>query len=157
DWSVHKDTITYRLLVFLQPPPGHSFCLETDSTKQLPARPSIIRVVQECTCSREQRLGLNVCFLHNTNDQLRDQSLHLLHTLCTDSYLDVEKTACWVQMLVRSAWQYLPQSCSCQLTMLPSSRSCKFLMTSTSKMNICTEMKFAVQHGSSGAYLNLES
>ena len=156
-WSVHGNNIAYRLLVFLRPPPGHSFRLELDTTGQLPARHSSIHVLLECVCSREQLLGDISCFLHHPDDRLpRDQSSCLLRALCTRSYLDVEKIACWVQLLVRSAWLLLPQSHHCQLMVLPSSQSCKFQLRTTSRMNICTEMIFAVQQGSSGAYLSLE-
>ncbi|GAB0188155.1 inositol 1,4,5-trisphosphate receptor-interacting protein-like 1 [Grus japonensis] len=156
-WSVHENSIAYRLLVFLRPPPGHSFRLELDTTGQLPARHSSIHVLLECVCSRERLLGDILCFLHHPDDRLpRDQSSCLLHALCTQSYLDVEKIACWVQLLVRSAWLLLPQSHHCQLMVLPSSQSCKFQLRTTSRMNICTEMIFAVQQGSSGAYLSLE-
>ncbi|XP_074947949.1 inositol 1,4,5-trisphosphate receptor-interacting protein-like 1 [Phalacrocorax aristotelis] len=156
-WRVHENSITYCLLVVLQPPPGHSFSQELGTTAQLPARHSSIHVVLDCTCSREQLLGDILCFLHHPDDKLpREESSCLLRTLCTCSYLDVEKIACWVQVLVRSAWRLLPQSHHCQLTVLPSSRSCRFQLTSTSEMNICTEMIFAVQQGSSGAYLSLE-
>ncbi|NXW06801.1 IPIL1 protein, partial [Fregetta grallaria] len=156
-WRVHENRIAYCLLVFLRPPPGHSFSLELDTTGQLPAGRSRIRVVLECMCSREQLLGDILCSLHHPEDKLlRDQSSSLLRTLCTGSYLDVEKTSGWVQQLVRSAWLLLPQSHHCQLTVLPSTQTCRFRLTSTSKMNICTEMIFAVQRGSSDAYLSLE-
>ena len=156
-WSVRENSIAYSLLVLLRPPPGHSFSLELDTTGQLPARRSSIQVVLECTCSREQLLGESWCFLHHPDDKLpRDQSSYLLRTLCTCSCLDVAKIACWVQLLVRSAWLLLPQSQHCQLTVLPSSQSCRFQLTSTSNVNNCTEMIFAVQQGSSGAYPSLE-
>ncbi|KAK4818299.1 hypothetical protein QYF61_010761 [Mycteria americana] len=156
-WSVGENSIAYSLLVLLRPPPGHSFSLELDTTGQLPARHSSIQVVLECTCSREQLLGESWCFLHHPDDKLpRDQSSCLLRTLCTCSYLDMEKVASWVQLLVRSAWLLLPQSQHCQLTVLPSSQSCRFQLTSTSNVNICTEMIFAVQQGSSGTYPSLE-
>ncbi|NXL46867.1 IPIL1 protein, partial [Podilymbus podiceps] len=145
-WSVQEKTITYRLLVFLRPPPGHAFSLEPDTAGQLPARPSSIQVLLECTCSRDRLLGDMLCFLHQPEDRLRrDGSSFLLRTLCTDSYLDVEKIACWVQVLVPSAWLLLPQSHHCRLTLLPSSQGCRFQLTSTSEMSICTEMTFAVQ------------
>ncbi|NXK11043.1 IPIL1 protein, partial [Herpetotheres cachinnans] len=143
-WSVHENSITYRLLVLLWPPPGHSFTLELDTTGQLPAKQPSIRVVLECLCSKKELLG-DACFLHHPNNKLpRDQSSCLLRTLCTQSCLDVEKIACWVRLLVRTAWLLLPQSHHCQLTLLPSSQSCRFQLTSASKMNICTEMIFAV-------------
>ncbi|NWH55668.1 IPIL1 protein, partial [Fregata magnificens] len=126
-WSVCENSIAYRLLVFLRPPPGHSFSLELDTMAQLPARHSSVHVVLECVCSREQLLGDVLCLLHHPDDNLpRDQSSYLLRTLCTRSYLDVEKIACWVQLLVRSAWLLLPQSLHSQLTVLPSSQSCRF-------------------------------
>ncbi|XP_009982445.1 PREDICTED: inositol 1,4,5-trisphosphate receptor-interacting protein-like 1 [Tauraco erythrolophus] len=146
-WSIHENSITYRLVVFLQPPRGHSFSLELDTMGQLPA--SHVRVVLECTCTRDQLLGDISCFLHQPSDKLpRDQSSYFLRTLCTGSYLDLEKITLWGQMLVRSAWMLLPQSHHCRLTVLPSSQSCKFKLTSSSKMNICTELIFAVQPGS---------
>ncbi|NXE82529.1 IPIL1 protein, partial [Cochlearius cochlearius] len=145
-WNVHENSIAYRLLVFLQPPPGHSFSLELDTTGQLPARLASVHVVLECTCSREQLSEDILCFLHHRDDKLpRDESSYLLRAVCTQSYLDVEKFACWVQLLVKSAWLLLPQSHHCQLTVLPSSQSCRFQLTSTSKLNVCTEMCFAVQ------------
>ncbi|XP_010575184.1 PREDICTED: inositol 1,4,5-trisphosphate receptor-interacting protein-like 1 [Haliaeetus leucocephalus] len=154
-WRVHENSIAYRLLVFLQPPPGHSFSLELGTTGQLPASRSGVSVALECLCSREQLLGDMLCFLHHQHDD-KLPSLYLLRTLCTRSRLDVEKIACWVQRLVTSAWLLLPQSYHCQLTVLPSSQSCRFQLTSTSKINICTEMIFAVQQSSSGPYLSLE-
>ncbi|NXT95125.1 IPIL1 protein, partial [Anhinga rufa] len=145
-WSVHENSITYHLLVFLQPPPRHCYSLELHTTGQLPERYSSIHVVLECICSREQLLGDPLCFLHHADDKLqRDQSSYFLRTLCTCSCLDMEKIACWFQALVRSAWLLLPQSCHCQLMVLPSSQSCRFQLTSASKINTFIEMTFAVQ------------
>ncbi|KAK2521437.1 Inositol 1 [Columba guinea] len=156
-WRVHKNNISYCLLVFLRPPPGHSFSLELDTMGQLPPRHSSIRVALDCVCSSEQLLADSLCFLHHLDDNLaRDQSSYLLHTLCTSSCLDVEKLASWVQELVKTAWLFLPQSHHCQLTVLPSHQSCRFQLTSTSQMTIYTEMTFAVQQGSSIIYLSLE-
>ncbi|XP_040438307.1 inositol 1,4,5-trisphosphate receptor-interacting protein-like 1 [Falco naumanni] len=144
-WSVHGNSITYRLPVFLWPPPGHSFTLEPDTAGQLPEEQPNIRVELECVCLRQQLLGDTLCFLHHPEDQLpRDQRSRLLHTLCTHSCLDVEKIVCWTQTLVKTAWLLLPESRHCQLTLLPSSQSCRFQLTTASKMDICTEMIFAV-------------
>ena len=145
-WSIQENSIAYHLLVFLQPPPGHSFSLELDTTGQLPAWHSGVRVLLECMCSRKPLLGDVLCFLHHPDDKLpRDQSSYLLRPLCTGTYLDVEKIASWVQHLVRSAWPLLPQSQHCQLTVLPSSHSCRFRLESPFKVNIHAEMIFAVQ------------
>ncbi|NWH66576.1 IPIL1 protein, partial [Geococcyx californianus] len=144
-WRVHEDSITYRLLVVLQPPPGHSFCLERDTTGQVAARPSSIRVLEECMCWKDKPLGRHLCSLHPVDDQQSGDSSSLLPTICSGSYLDAEKTACWVQQLVPAAWKYLPQSRSIQLKVLPSSRSCRFQLTTPSSMNIYMEMKLAVQ------------
>ncbi|XP_023803285.1 inositol 1,4,5-trisphosphate receptor-interacting protein-like 1 [Cyanistes caeruleus] len=151
-WSIQENSSTYCPLVILRPPLGHSFSPE--STEQPPARR--IRVVLECLCSGEQLLG-QMCFLHTSGGQLpRDQEWYLLDTLCTGSYLDAEKVTCWVQMLVASAWLRLPHSRHCQLTALPSHKSCIFQLSSTSGLCCSIEMALAVQQGSSGAYLTLE-
>ncbi|NXA21944.1 IPIL1 protein, partial [Ibidorhyncha struthersii] len=145
-WSVQENNITYCLCVFLQPPPGHSFSTELHTTAQLPARSSSIHVVLECTCSRDEVLGESSCFHHHPDDKLpKDESSFFLCTLCTHSYLDMEKVACWIQFLLRSAWLLLPESRHCQLTVLPSSQSCRFQLTSPSKMNMCIELIFAVE------------
>ncbi|NXN52339.1 IPIL1 protein, partial [Rynchops niger] len=73
-WSIQESSIDYQLLVFLRPPPGHSFHLEPDTTGQLPARPSNIRVVLECVCWKKQLLRGTLCFLHHHEDKLpKDQ------------------------------------------------------------------------------------
>ncbi|NXS85348.1 IPIL1 protein, partial [Erpornis zantholeuca] len=140
-WSVQENGITYRPLVILRPPPGHSFSV--DSTKRPPARR--VRVALECLCSGEQLLG-QMCFLHASGGQLpRDHDRYLLDTLCTGSYLDVEKVTKWVQTLVVLAWPFLPHSRHCQLTVLPSSRSCSFQLTGTCRGQITIDMVLAVQ------------
>ncbi|RMC01251.1 hypothetical protein DUI87_22200 [Hirundo rustica rustica] len=147
-----QESSTYRPLVILRPPPGHSFSLE--STKQPPARR--IRVALECLCSGEQLLG-QTCFLHPSGSSCPpDQDWYLLDTLCTGSCLDIEKVTCWVQRLVASAWLLLPHSHHCQLRALPSSKSCSFQLSSISGLHCTIEMAWAVQQGSSGAYLSLE-
>ncbi|NXA87270.1 IPIL1 protein, partial [Melanocharis versteri] len=139
--SVQENSSVYRPLVILRPPPGHSF--SPDSTEQPPA--GRIRVGLECLCSGEQLLG-QMCFLHASGGQLpRDQPWYLLDTLCTGSCLDAEKVSRWVQMLVATAWLLLPHSLHCQLTALPSGKSCSFQLTGTSGLQSSTEMVFAVQ------------
>ncbi|KAI1239694.1 hypothetical protein IHE44_0011118 [Lamprotornis superbus] len=151
-WSIQEDSSTYRLLVILRPPPGHSFTPE--STKQSPAKR--IRVALECLCSEEQLLG-QMCFLHASGGQLPwDQDWYLLDTLCTGSCLDPKKVTQWVQMLVASAWLLLPQSHHFQLSALPSSKSCSWQLSSTSGLHCSIELALAVQQGSSGAYMSLE-
>ncbi|NXX46289.1 IPIL1 protein, partial [Tricholaema leucomelas] len=153
-WNVQEKSITYFLDVCLWPPHGHTFSLEPDTTGQMPVRSVKVHVGLECVCSREKLLGDTVCFLHHSIDNLpRDQSSYLLCNLCTHSYLDLEKVSCWVQHLVSSAWLLLPQSYHWQLKVLPSSKSCVFKLTGISKMDICTELSFAVQPDSTGASL----
>ncbi|NXY88588.1 IPIL1 protein, partial [Alcedo cyanopectus] len=150
-WRVQENTIAYCLFVALHPPPGHSFSLERHTMQQLPASCPSIHVGLECICSREKLVGDTLCFLHHPDGSLtKDQSSYLLRTLCTRSYLDAEKVACWVQGLVHSAWMLLPQSHHWKLTLLPSSRSCRFQLTGMSKTNICTEIILAVRPSSSG-------
>ncbi|XP_005061853.1 PREDICTED: inositol 1,4,5-trisphosphate receptor-interacting protein-like 1 [Ficedula albicollis] len=149
-WSIQGSSSTFRPLVILRPSPGYSF--HTHSTGRPPA--GRIRVALECLCSGEQLLG-QTCFLHASGGQLpREQNL--LDTLCTGSCLDAKKVIRWVQMLVSSAWLLLPQSCYCQLTALPSSKSCSWQLSSTSGLHCRIEMDLAVQECSSGAHLSLE-
>ncbi|NXU98200.1 IPIL1 protein, partial [Cettia cetti] len=139
--SIQEKSSTYCPLVILRPPPGHSFSLE--SRGQLPARR--IRVALECLCSGERLLG-HKCFLHASGGQLpMDQDWYLLDTLCTGSCLDTEKVVRWVQMLVVSAWLLLPHSSHCQLTVLPSGKSCRFQLRGTSGLRCNIEMVLAVQ------------
>ncbi|NXX34818.1 IPIL1 protein, partial [Nicator chloris] len=148
-WSIFENRIFYQLLVFLRPPPGHSFILERDTVRQHPERCSDIRVVLECTCSMEHVLGYSLCFLHGRgNELLQNPRSLVLETLCTGFYLNVEQISVWVQNLLFSAWQRLPHWPRRRLTLLPCSRSCKFLVSSTSKEQSCTEMFFAVHEGS---------
>ncbi|NWV43929.1 IPIL1 protein, partial [Grantiella picta] len=141
DWSTQENSSTYRLLVILRPPPGHSFILDT--TKQPQA--GRIRVALECLCPEEQLLG-KICFLHPSAGQSPiEQDWYLLDTLCTGCFLDTKKVVCWVQMLVVSAWQLLPQSLHCQLTALPSEKCCRFQLSSPSGMQSTIEMALAVQ------------
>ncbi|NXK38232.1 IPIL1 protein, partial [Piprites chloris] len=140
-WHVSEDRIVYHLVVFLQPPPGYTFRLELYSGTHLPERCWDIRVVLECTCSRT---GDMFCFLHPSDN---NQSSPLLSTLCTGSSLDVEEIACWVQNLVRSAWERLPQWHDWHLRVLPSSHSCRLLLTGPSRVQLCVVLVFTVQQG----------
>lgn len=73
-----------------------------------------------------------LCFLHNPEKLRRKQMASLLHTLCTSSYLDVQKTATWFQELVTEAWAAMPQSSTIWLEMLPSTHFCKLRLTTAS-------------------------
>ncbi|NXO22129.1 IPIL1 protein, partial [Cisticola juncidis] len=145
-WSIFEDRILYQLLVFLQPPSRHSFRLELYSGTHLPERCSNIRVVQECTCWRST--GNVLCFVHPSNTNGAAQHSALLQNLCTGSYLDVEEVSCWVQNLVQTAWGHLPQWQQWQLTVLPSSRSCRLLLSGPSGLQLCAVLVFAVEQGS---------
>ncbi|XP_032541964.1 inositol 1,4,5-trisphosphate receptor-interacting protein-like 1 [Chiroxiphia lanceolata] len=149
-WNVFEDRIMYLLVVFLQPPAGYSFRLELYGGMHLPERCCNIRVVLECTCSET---GDMFCFLHPSDN---NQSSPLLSTLCTGSYLDVEEIACWMQNLVGSAWESLPQWHDWELRVLPSSHSCRLLLTGPSEVQLCVVLMFAVQQGSPGTFLVLQ-
>lgn len=156
-WSIFEHRIIYQLLVFLRPPPGHSFILEPDTVRQHPERCSDIRVVLECTCSMERVLGYSLCFVHRRGKKvLQDHKSLVLETLCTGFYLNVEQISSWAQNLLCSAWLRLPQWPRRRLTLLPCSRSCKFLVSSPSKEQSCTEMFFAVHEGRTGNFVVLE-
>ena len=62
----------------------------------------------ECTCVREQPLGDMLCFLHHTQEELREkQEPSLLNTFCTGSYLHVGKSMRWLQNQLKAAWKCL--------------------------------------------------
>ncbi|TRZ19120.1 hypothetical protein HGM15179_007959 [Zosterops borbonicus] len=155
-WSIFGNTIFYQLLVFLRPPPGHSFILERETLRRRPERCSDIRVVLQCTCFMENELGYSLCFLHRRGNVLQDHRSLVLETLCTGLYLNVEHISTWVQNLLFSAWLRLPQWPRRRLMLLPCSRSCKFLVSSSSKEQSCTEMLFAVHEGSTDSFIVLE-
>ncbi|KAL2305491.1 hypothetical protein Nmel_007478 [Mimus melanotis] len=156
-WSTLENRIFYQLLVFLRPPPGHSFVLERDTVRQHPERSSDIRVLLECTCSTECDMGYSFCFVHRQgNEMLQDHRSPVLETLCTGFFLNVEHISSWVQSLLFSAWLRLPQWPRRHLMMLPCSRSCKFLVSSPSKEQSYTEMFFAVHESSTDSFVVLE-
>ncbi|XP_049684291.1 inositol 1,4,5-trisphosphate receptor-interacting protein-like 1 [Accipiter gentilis] len=157
-WSPREDYIIYRLLVPLKPPRGHVFLLELGNRGETPARNSRVRVELECTCRMEQLAGEMLCFLHRPEEELRrNQDRSLLHTLCTGSYLDVQKTAHWFYQLVQAHWEVLPQSSTCILTMLPSSHSCKFQVTEHNNKTHIIEMMFGVQQGNSDIFVSSQN
>ncbi|NXR98882.1 IPIL1 protein, partial [Oxylabes madagascariensis] len=106
-----------------------------------------------CTCTRGQ-LGKEdmLCFLHHPEEELRwKQDPSLLHTLCTGSYLDVEKTVHWFCRFMRVAWMLLPQSRHWHLTFQPSSRSCIFQLSKGNE-SFTVETIFGVQRGDSDIF-----
>lgn len=150
-WSPRAEDAVYQVLVPLSPPPGHTFQLQAD-TAGMAQRTFCVRVELLCTCRKEQLGQDMLCFLHQPEEELRrkpDRSL--LHTLCTGSLLDVEKTAQWFCRFVRVAWLLLPQSCHWHLMLQPSSRSCKFQL-SKDKESFMVEMIFGVQQGNSDIF-----
>nr|XP_021134582.3 inositol 1,4,5-trisphosphate receptor-interacting protein-like 1 [Anas platyrhynchos] len=153
-WSPHEENIVYCLLIPMTAPRGHSFHIELGNEGDLLARNSSIRVELECTCEIKQASEDMLCFLHHSEKELEKQKPSLLDTLCTDSYLDAEKTAKWFQNFVKSAWVLTPQSQVYNVKVLPSTRSCKFQMTSATKRNITIEIIFGVQQGDSDIFLS---
>ncbi|XP_057259862.1 LOW QUALITY PROTEIN: inositol 1,4,5-trisphosphate receptor-interacting protein-like 1 [Pezoporus wallicus] len=156
-WSPQEDEPVYRLLVPLKPPPrGHTFCLEPGSV----ANESRIRVELECTCTAQQTVGRMRCFLHKPKEQLRKkQKPSLLHTLCTSSCLDAQKTARWFQDLLRENKAILGQLRSRYyiLTVLPSRRSCKVAIEHISGRTTLVEMIFVVQVGNSDIFMSSQA
>uniref|UniRef100_A0A8C3B6T2 Mab-21-like HhH/H2TH-like domain-containing protein n=1 Tax=Cairina moschata TaxID=8855 RepID=A0A8C3B6T2_CAIMO len=154
-WNPHEENVVYRLLIPMKAPRGHSFHLELGNEGDLLARNSSIRVELECTCGMNQAPEDMLCFFHHSEEELEKQEPSLLDTLCTGSYLDAEKTAKWFQNFVKTAWVLMPQSQVYNVKVLPSTRSCKFRMTSaTKKKNITIEIIFGVQQGNSDIFLS---
>ncbi|XP_065492739.1 inositol 1,4,5-trisphosphate receptor-interacting protein-like 1 [Caloenas nicobarica] len=152
-WSPHEEDIPYCLLVPLKPPHGHIFHLEPGP--MWPMRNFRIRVELVCTCEMEQPAGETRCFLHDPKEkQRRNEGPSILHDLCTDSYLDVQKTAERFQKMVRRFWKGLPMSATQRLTVLPSNRSCKFRVTQGWEKSLLIELMFGVQQGNSDIFLS---
>ncbi|XP_058711065.1 inositol 1,4,5-trisphosphate receptor-interacting protein-like 1 [Poecile atricapillus] len=153
-WSPREQDVVYRVLVPMTPPRGHSFHLELDTAGHAQVRNFRVRVQLECTCTREQQGDNMLCFLHHPKEELRrNQDPSLLDTLCTGSYLDVQKTARWFCQLVRAIWPALPQSHSWHLTLLPSRRSCQFKVTDGEE-SFRIEMLFGVRRGDSDIFVS---
>ncbi|XP_052639687.1 inositol 1,4,5-trisphosphate receptor-interacting protein-like 1 [Harpia harpyja] len=155
--SAHEEDLVYCLIVPLKPPPGHSFHLELGTEGEMLVRNSCMRVELECMCTREYRLGDMLCFLHHPEDELMSsQEASLLETLCTSSYLDVEKTAFWLQELMTAACVAVPQAATSKLTVLPSTRFCKLKLTNACKTPLSIELILAVQQGNSDTFVSME-
>ncbi|NWV27091.1 IPIL1 protein, partial [Origma solitaria] len=157
-WTGHEEDAVYRFLVPMTPPPGHSFHLELANAMWRPGRDFCVRVELECICTREQQGENMLCFLHHPEEELRrsNQDPSLLRTLCTDSYLDVEKTGRWFYQVVRAVWPALPQSHNWHLVPLPSTRSCQFKVTN-GRESLRIEMMFGVQRGDSDVFVTSQS
>ncbi|XP_016151630.1 PREDICTED: inositol 1,4,5-trisphosphate receptor-interacting protein-like 1 [Ficedula albicollis] len=151
-WSPRAEDLVYHVLVPLSAPPGHAFHLELDAAGVL-QRNCCVRVELLCTCTREQLGEDMLCFLHHSEEELRrKQDPSLLHTLCTGTYLDVEKTVRWFYRSVRAAWLLLPQSRHWCLMLQPSSRSCRFQL-SRDQESFLVEVIFGVQQGDSDIFV----
>ncbi|XP_056201964.1 inositol 1,4,5-trisphosphate receptor-interacting protein-like 1 [Falco biarmicus] len=154
DWIPHNTYAVYRLLVPLEPPQGHAFHMERGTTEGELLRNPMLRVELKCTCGQEQLLEGALCFIHHPKEELMEnQGASLLGTLCTGPYLDMEKTTRWFQILLKAAWQRLPKSEHCSLTVLPSRRSCKVRLMSGSKAALLTEMMFGLQQDDTDIFL----
>ncbi|NXN63743.1 IPIL1 protein, partial [Himantopus himantopus] len=156
-WSPCGRDAVYRLLVPLKPPRGHAFRLELGTAAEMMARDARVRVELVCSCTREQLLQNMPCVLHHPEEQelrRRNPAASLLGTLCTGSYLDVQKTAQWFQNLVSSAWEETPQAHRYSMKVLPSSRSCKLQLTNASGKSLFLDIVFGVQQGDSDIFLS---
>ncbi|XP_033370622.1 semaphorin-3D isoform X1 [Parus major] len=152
-WSPREWDGVYRVLIPLNPPPGHAFHPELNSAGQVAARTFSVRVELVCMCKREQLGKQLLCFVHHSQEELRrKRKRSLLETLCTGSYLDVEKTSRWFHQLVRSSWLHVPQSYSWHLVFQPCRRSCQFRL-SKGKKSVKVEMLFGVRQGDSDIFV----
>ncbi|NXG18890.1 IPIL1 protein, partial [Grallaria varia] len=153
-WSPREEDVVYRVLVPLEPPPTHTFHLELDHSGHIPGRNFHVRVALVCTCTRQQQGEEMPCFLHHPEQEQRsNEEPTFRSTLCTGSYLDVEKTARWFYQLVGASWKVVPQYHHWCLGMLPSRRSCKFKLTNV-RESLTVEMLFGVQQGNSDVFVS---
>ncbi|NXK23606.1 IPIL1 protein, partial [Arenaria interpres] len=156
-WSPCGHDTVYSLLVPLKPSRGHAFQPELGTVGDVPAKHRV-RVELVCTCMKDSRVEDMLCFIHQPRNVLkRNQDSSLLSKLCTGRYLNAQKTACWFQDLVSSAWEETPHSRHYSLRVLPSRRSCKLELTSASRRSLCVEMLFGVQLGNSDVFLSSQA
>ncbi|NXF40262.1 IPIL1 protein, partial [Nyctibius bracteatus] len=149
------EDLVYRLLVPLKAPPRHSFHLELDTEGEVLERNSRVRVKLECLCRRERLLGDMLCFLYHPEYELVRQEASLLQSLCIGSYLDVQKTAFWLQQLMKTACVAVPRWAKGQLTVLPSTRFCKLKVIHSRKRSLFIELILAVQQGNSDTFVTM--
>jgi len=100
---------------------------------------------------------ITLCFLHHSEDLLTStQEASLLQTLCIGPYLDVQKTAFWLQELMTAACTLVPHMDTYKLMVLPSTHYCKIKMTSIFEKSRSIELVLGVQHGDSDTFVCLE-
>ncbi|OXB64044.1 hypothetical protein ASZ78_001664 [Callipepla squamata] len=158
-WSLPEEDTVYRLLVPMQAPRGHIFLPEVGTKGKALARNSRIRVELLCMCKVRKLVGDMLCFQHNPEDKLhKNQQPSLLQTLCTGSYLDVQKTVTWFNIQVPTVWTVTRHAHVYDLKVLPSSRSCKLLLKNTSSgEKLLAELLFGVQQGHSDIFLSSQN
>ncbi|XP_064032449.1 inositol 1,4,5-trisphosphate receptor-interacting protein-like 1 [Pogoniulus pusillus] len=156
-WSPYEaDDVIYHLLVPLKPPPGHDFHLQWVNRGPRPARDALIRVEVQCSCGVPNM----PCFVHRNRKHLKrmKQVPSILDSLCTGSYLDVEKLAEWFQCLVKKAWVALPQARRYEMKVLPySQRSCLMKLKRASRTTSLIEILFGVQQEDSDIFLSSQN
>ncbi|XP_072195271.1 inositol 1,4,5-trisphosphate receptor-interacting protein-like 1 [Excalfactoria chinensis] len=152
-WYPAENIPVFCLLVPLMAPHGHVFHLDLGTTEELPAGNSRIRVDLECTCGREQQMGMR-CFLHTSKEELGNQSPSLLQELCTDSYLDAEKTAHWFQALIKDAWDRMRLPEECRLYVEETGRSCRLHVRDFHKQVFLVNILFGVQQDNTDIFLS---
>ncbi|XP_071586998.1 inositol 1,4,5-trisphosphate receptor-interacting protein-like 1 [Heliangelus exortis] len=156
-WSPSEVPTVESFLVLIEPPRGHSFCIKMSREEEMLVRKCQVLVELECTCQGKQLVEDMLCFLHHPEKELRlNQAPSLLDTLCAGNYLDIEDTVHWFQWLVAEAWVLLPESRHCQLTVLPSMRSCRLRVRTSSGRALLIEMILGVQHNTSDTFLTIE-
>ncbi|NXX91389.1 IPIL1 protein, partial [Centropus bengalensis] len=157
-WSPFEEDSAFCFLMPLKAPHGHIFHVEPGTAEETPARNFCIRVGLLCTCTAEQQLEKTVCFVHHPEEELRlNVARGLLQSLCTGSYLDVKKTACWFQQKLKEVWRALLHSHQGALTVLPSSRSCRFQVKRDRRRSLTIEVIFGVQRGDSDIFLSSQA
>ncbi|OXB70932.1 UNVERIFIED_CONTAM: hypothetical protein H355_013782 [Colinus virginianus] len=152
-WHVTEEERVFYLFVPLTAPPGHVFQPELDTAGELPVRNSRIRVELECTCGLEEELEM-LCFVHTPEDTLGDQCPSTLQNLCTGSYLDVKKTACWFMVLFRLSWKCMPESATHRMNVTLTRRSCRIQVEDPYRSLLVTDVFFGVQEGNTDIFLS---
>ncbi|OXB55057.1 hypothetical protein ASZ78_015501 [Callipepla squamata] len=152
-WQFTEEENVFYLFVALTAPPGHVFQPELDTAGELPVRNSRIHVELECTCGREEELNM-LCFVHTPEDTLGDQRPSTLQNLCTGSYLDVKKTACWFMVLFRLVWKCMPESAEYRMNVTLTRRSFRIQLEDPYRSLSVIDVIFGVQQGNTDIFLS---
>ncbi|CAK6435379.1 unnamed protein product [Pipistrellus nathusii] len=154
-WGTLHETQKFDILVPIVPPQGSTFVLEMRDPS-LGRRCGSVLVESECVCKREKLLGDVLCLVHHHKDHsplMGKCNNSIKATLCTGSHLDVCKTVQWFRNMVSKAWALVAHKYDFQLSLPPSTTSCKLRLDYRSGRFLSIRLVLGVQREDTLVYL----